>query len=42
MRLLDYFVIFFLYAYDLFCSLHFKVKMKVNSDWSHKDKEAVI
>lgn len=42
MGLLDYFVNFFLYAYDLFCSLHFKVKMKVNSDWSLKDKEAVI
>lgn len=33
---------FFLYVYDLFCSLHFKVKMKVNSDWSHEDKKTVI
>lgn len=33
---------FFLYAYDLFWSLHFKVKMKVNSDWSHEDKKVAI
>lgn len=33
---------FFLYAYDLFSGLHFKVKMKVNSDRSHKDKKAAI
>lgn len=35
-------LIFFLYAYDLFCSLHFKVKMKVNLDWSQEDKKAAI
>lgn len=35
-------LIFFLYAYDLFFSLHFKVKMKFNSDWSQEDKKAAF
>lgn len=40
--LITFNLFFSLYTYDVSCSLHFKVKMKVSLDWSHKDKKAAI